>query len=99
MPERSRSVKNRPGSKPLIVTLYLATCRAMPAQKAVNFLCTAQKDSPIASGKWGWRYVTPQDVNDRRSDYADDKSFQAELHDADTSVTGRSVSTKTEPVW
>src|SRR5215468_8776451 len=36
IPERSRSVKNGPGSKPLIVTLYLATCRAMPAQKAVR---------------------------------------------------------------
>src|SRR6201997_1188102 len=36
MPERSRSVRNGPGSRPLIVTLYLATCRAMPAQKAVR---------------------------------------------------------------
>src|SRR5271170_6425643 len=36
MPERSRSVRNGPGSRPLIVTLYLAICRAMPAQKAVR---------------------------------------------------------------
>src|SRR5246127_5968565 len=36
MPERSRSVRNGPGSRPLIVTLCLATCRAMPAQKAVR---------------------------------------------------------------
>src|SRR6266851_4396725 len=36
IPERRRSVRNGPGSRPLIVTLYLATCRAMPAQKAVR---------------------------------------------------------------
>src|SRR5215831_11925816 len=36
MPERRRSVKNGPGNRPLIVTLYLATCRAMPAEKAVR---------------------------------------------------------------
>ncbi len=36
MPERSRSVRNGPGNSPLIVTLYFATCRASPAQKAVN---------------------------------------------------------------
>src|SRR6516164_1426057 len=36
MPERRRSVRNGPGSRPLIVTLYLATCRAMPAQKVVR---------------------------------------------------------------
>src|SRR5207302_4807880 len=36
MPERSRSVRNGPGNSPLIVTLYLATCRASPAQKAVS---------------------------------------------------------------
>lgn len=60
-----------------------------PAQKGINFLCSAQKESPIAAGsKWGWRYKAPQDINDARSEYADEKSFQAELHDADTSVTG-----------
>src|SRR3954471_7736127 len=36
MPERSRSVRNGPGSSPLIVTLYLATWRASPAEKAVS---------------------------------------------------------------
>src|SRR6202048_5360885 len=36
IPERSRSVRKGPGSRPLIVTLYLATCRAMPAQNAVR---------------------------------------------------------------
>jgi hypothetical protein len=60
-----------------------------PAQKAINFLCSAQKDSPISTGgKWGWRYDAPQDITDRRSEFSDDKSYQAELHDADTSVTG-----------
>src|SRR4030081_3509560 len=34
MPERNRSVKNGPGRSPLIVTLYFATWRAMPAQNA-----------------------------------------------------------------
>ena len=60
-----------------------------PAQKAINFLCAAQKDNPKGTGKWGWRYLTPQDIQDHRSDYADEKSFKAELVDADTSVTGR----------
>src|SRR5580704_12284351 len=36
MPERSRSVRNGPGSRPLIVTLYLATWRASPAQNPVS---------------------------------------------------------------
>src|ERR1700756_3567929 len=36
MPERKRSVRNGPGNRPLIVTLYLATCRAIPAQNAVR---------------------------------------------------------------
>src|SRR5712691_5103193 len=36
MPERSRSVRNGPGNTPLIVTLYLATWRARPAQNAVR---------------------------------------------------------------
>src|SRR5260370_17441222 len=36
MPDRSRSVRNGPGNRPLLVTLYLATCRAMPAQNAVR---------------------------------------------------------------
>ena len=36
MPERSRSVRNGPGNKPLIVTLCFATWRARPAQKAVR---------------------------------------------------------------
>src|SRR5438093_11578174 len=36
MPERSRSVRNGPGNSPLIVTLYLATWRARPAQNAVR---------------------------------------------------------------
>src|SRR5215472_14808357 len=36
MLERSRSVRNGPGNNPLIVTLYFATWRAIPAQKAVS---------------------------------------------------------------
>jgi hypothetical protein len=59
-----------------------------PAQKAINFLCAAQKDSPKGAGKWGWRYDTPADIQEKRADYANEKDFQGELHDADTSVTG-----------
>jgi len=62
-----------------------------PAQKAINFLCAAQKDSPKGSGKWGWRYDAPADIQEKRSDYANEKDFQSELHDADTSVTGWAV--------
>jgi hypothetical protein len=59
-----------------------------PAQKAINFICAAQKDSPKGAGKWGWRYDAVADIQERVKDYKNDKDFQGELHDADTSVTG-----------
>jgi hypothetical protein len=60
-----------------------------PAQKAINFLCTAQKNNPKGTGKWGWRYVTPQDIENNRAEYgANEKGYLQDLYDADTSVTG-----------
>ena len=59
-----------------------------PAQKAIDFLCAAQKPSPDGKGKWGWRYTTPAFLAEHRSDYSDEKSYQAELSKSDPSVTG-----------
>ena len=53
-----------------------------PAQKAVDFICKAQKPNPQDKTKlWGWRYH-PADV------VRDGPSFGSELSEADMSVTG-----------
>src|ERR1700745_1191942 len=57
MPERSRSVRNGPGSRPLIVTLYLATCRAMPAPEAVR-----QVRAPLLMPRLGIGDLTEPEV-------------------------------------
>ncbi|MSR46844.1 MAG: hypothetical protein EXS13_07255 [Planctomycetes bacterium] len=62
-----------------------------PAQRAINFLCAAQKDNPNGKGKWGWRYVGKGDVEAGRSTpekYQSEKAYTDDLYDADTSVAG-----------
>jgi hypothetical protein len=60
-----------------------------PAQRAINFLCSAQKSNPNGTGKWGWRYTAPSDVEAARAEYGSDEAgFKAAMTDADTSVTG-----------
>jgi hypothetical protein len=53
-----------------------------PAQKAIDFICAAQKPDPKdPTKKWGWRYE-PAEM------FMNDPALKAELSDADISVTG-----------
>ncbi|HZL99608.1 MAG TPA: hypothetical protein VFD43_05075, partial [Planctomycetota bacterium] len=53
-----------------------------PAQKAIDFICRAQKPNPTDKSKlWGWRYL-PADV------VRDGPTFGSELSESDMSVTG-----------
>jgi hypothetical protein len=59
-----------------------------PAQRAVDFLVAAQKPNPNGSGTWGWRYLSRQDIEDRKArGELDEGEYVREIHDADTSVT------------
>jgi hypothetical protein len=57
-----------------------------PAQAAINWLLKAQKPNPSGQGLWGWRYRSRQDI-ERNSGETKTEDFNAELVDADTSVT------------
>lgn len=58
-----------------------------PAQKALDFLCKAQRPSPSPEGGfWGWRYTSRQEVE--RSLGAARAAESKELYDSDTSITG-----------
>jgi hypothetical protein len=59
-----------------------------PAQKAVDFLVAAQKPSPIGDGLWGWRYSPRGFFEAQKDRYTDPQSYQRDLCEADTSVTG-----------
>jgi hypothetical protein len=63
-----------------------------PAQKAVNFLCAAQRMNPKKEGGfWGWRYRPRMDVEKQKpeafQDAKEEAAFKQALSDADTSVT------------
>jgi len=63
------------------------------AQKAIDFVQSAQRPSPTGKGLWGWRYASRREVEDYHA-RKDPKSAAArtELSDADTSITGRCMS-------
>ncbi len=58
-----------------------------PAQKAIDFLCSAQRPAPGGTGLWGWRYKPRKMIEDDRANFPDDATYQKELTDSDTSVT------------
>lgn len=63
-----------------------------PAQSALDFVQAAQRPSPLGSGLWGWRYASRQEIEQfQRANPVQSDVQRAELHDSDTSVTGRCV--------
>jgi len=56
-----------------------------PAQRAVDFLVAAQKQSPEGAGPWGWRYTARPEIEARMREGG--QVGADELNDADTSVT------------
>ncbi len=57
------------------------------AQKAVDFLCAAQRPAPDGAGLWGWRYKPRKVIEDDRANFPDDTTYMKELTDSDSSVT------------
>lgn len=59
------------------------------AQKGLDFLVSAQKTNPSdPNRKWGWRYITPAEIEAQRGNFPNEKTFNEELFNADISVTG-----------
>jgi hypothetical protein len=58
-----------------------------PAQRAIDYLCSAQKPRPKSGGKWGWRYDSAAEVLNWKADYPSEQAYLEELSDADVSIT------------
>ena len=58
-----------------------------PAQKAIDFICRAQRPSPNGPGLWGWLYASRQEVEAKRMGTGDDPELDAQLYESDVSVT------------
>ncbi len=58
-----------------------------PAQRAIDFVQSAQRLSPAGSGRWGWRYDSREQVE---HDFVGRpaEELKKRVYDADTSVTG-----------
>jgi hypothetical protein len=70
---------------------YAATkdaAEAGPAQRAVDFLVRAQRPSPSGKGRWGWRYSSRMEIEQKFAGTELDDNARRELFDSDVSVTG-----------
>jgi hypothetical protein len=63
-----------------------------PAQRALDFVQRAQRESPTGQGLWGWRYAAREEVERfHRGAGSLDAERARDLYDADTSVTAWAI--------